>query len=60
MTKVEEIGRVCENNRKRLDEVHREVKEIKEKIYLLSLGKEKVKVIKFLDYFLYTSEYKRI
>ena len=60
MTKVEEIGRVCENNRKRLDEVRREVKEIKEKIYLLSLGKEKVKVIKFLDYFLYTSKYKRI
>ena len=59
MTKVEEIGRICENNRKRLDEVHREVKEIKEKLYLLSLGKEKVKVIKFLD-FLYTSEYKRI
>jgi hypothetical protein len=45
LTKVEEIGRVCENNRKRLDEVRREVKEIKEKIYLLSLGKEKVKVI---------------
>ena len=58
MTKVEEIGRICKNNRKRLDEVRREVKEIKEKLYLLSLGKEKVKVIKFLDYFLYTSEYK--
>ena len=58
MTKVEEIGRVCENNRKRLDKVRKEVKEIKEKLYLLSLGKEKVKVIKFLDYFLYMSEYK--
>ena len=60
MTKVEEIGRVCENNRKRLDKVRKEVKEIKEKLYLLSLGKEKVKVIKFLDYFLCISEYKRI